>query len=311
MLSRVAESVSWLARYMERTNGLLRVLRTNYVASQDERKVYNWKSILQTYGYLYDAQIEPIQYDSHAVLDYVLLNRSNDASLINNITRARENAKAVQDHITKEMWHSLNAYYLLIREPNIEQTVKYGDPLTALDALIKHGLFLYGTINVTMSRGEVFNFLNVGKYLERAIITTDVTDIKLTELNYDLQNETITSSLRYLLYSLSGYEAYLKSSRGFVESATIMKQILYEEDFVHSISYCMTHIGRYFKRLRTQSIPESFEHLDFLIGKAASNLKYTEVDLTDGQSIKSLLAQVRSDLHGISSAFNKHYFGYN
>lgn len=310
MLSRVAESVSWLARYMERTNGLLRVLRTNYVASQDEMKEYNWKSVLQTYGYLNAGQIEAVQYNSRAVLEYVMLDRNNDASLINNITRARENAKAVQDHITKEVWHNLNAYYLLIREPNIEQNIKYGDPITALDALIKHGLFLYGTITVTMSRGEAYNFLNVGRYIERAIISTDVTDIKLKEIGYDLKHETAVPSLRYLLYSLSGYEAYLKTSKGIVEPHTIMNQILYDEDFVHSVLYCMAHISRYFKRLSTQSIPESYAHVDFLIGKGLSNLKYASCDLKDGTSIKGLLSQTRTDLHHISRAFNTHYFGY-
>ncbi|WP_346237943.1 alpha-E domain-containing protein [Niabella insulamsoli] len=310
MLSRVAESVFWLARYMERTNGLLRVLRTNYVASQDEMKEYNWRSVLQTYGYLNPAQIAKIEYDSRAVLQYVLLDRNNDASLINNITRARENAKAVQDHITKEMWHNLNAYYLLIREPQIEQTVKYGDPLTALDALLKHGLFLYGTITMTMTRGEAYNFLNVGQYLERAIISTDVTDIKLKEVGYDLKHEAMLPSLRYLLFSLSGYETYLKSSKGVVECESIMKQVLYNQDFVHSILYCMEHIDRYFKRLHLQSISESYQPVQFLIGKGLSNLKYSSCNLKDGASIKSLLVQTRKDLQQISRALNTNYFGY-
>ncbi len=311
MLSRVAESVFWLARYMERTNGLLRVLRTNYIASQDEIREYNWKTVLQTYGYLDAAEIEPIQFDSRAVLNYVMLDRDNDASLINNITRARENAKAVQDHITKEMWHTLNGYYLLIREASIQRTIKYGDPITALDALLKHGLFLYGTINLTMSRGEAYNFLNVGLYVERAVITTDVTDIKLKEIDYDMAHETATPSLRYLLYSLSGYEAYLKSSRGIVEPDTIIRQILYDEDFVHSILYCTSHISRYFKRLHGQSIPESYDQVDFLIGKGLNNLKYSSCNLKEGDSIRTLLAQTRTDLHSIARAFNKHYFGYN
>src|SRR5580765_3161837 len=116
MLSRVAESVFWMARYMERTDGLLRVLRTNYIASQDEMLQLNWQSVLQTYGYLDVNEIEAIKYDTRAVLRYVMLDRDNDASLINNITRSRENARSVQDHITKEMWHALNSFYHLIRE---------------------------------------------------------------------------------------------------------------------------------------------------------------------------------------------------
>lgn len=311
MLSRVAESVFWMARYMERTNGLLRVLRTNYVASQDEIKQYNWRSVLQTYGYLSPSEMETIQYNSRAVLEYVMLGKENEASLINNITRSRENARAVQDHITKEMWHNLNAYYLLIREPSIRQTIQSGDPITALDALIRHSLLLYGTIDITMSRGEAYSFLNVGRFVERAIIITDVSDIKLKEVNYRLDDELTLPSLRYLLYSLSGYEVYLKTSRGIMTHDTIMKQVLYDESFVHSILYCMSHISRYFKRLEGQSIPESFAHLDFLIGKAYNNLKYSTCDLKDGVSIGALLNQTRSDLYNIAIAFNKHYFGYN
>lgn len=311
MLSRVAESVFWMARYMERTNGLLRVLRTNYVASQDEIKQYNWKSVLQTYGYLTSEEVDTIQYNSRAVLEYVMLEKENEASLINNITRSRENARAVQDHITKEMWHNLNAFYLLIREPDIRQTIQLGDPITALDSLIRYGLLLYGTIDITMSRGEAYNFLNVGRYLERAIIITDVSDIKLKEVNYRLDDELTLPSLRYLLYSLSGYEVYLKSSRGVMEPDTIMKQVLYDESFVHSILYCMSHISRYFKRLDGQSIPESYAHMDFLIGKAYNNLRYSTCNLKKGTSIGELLNQTRTDLYNIAVAFNKHYFGYN
>lgn len=311
MLSRVAESVFWMARYMERTNGLLRVLRTNYVASQVEMRAYSWKLVLQTYGYLDAGQIETIEFNPRAVLEYVMLNRENDASLINNVTRARENAKAVQDHITKEMWHNLNAYYLLIREPAIARNIKFGDPITALDALIKQGLFLYGTIAVTMSRGEAYNFLNVGRYTERAMITTDVTDIKLREINCDLSDEATLPSFKYLLYSLSGYEAYLKASRGIVEPHTIIKQVLYDEDFVHAVQYCLSHISRYFKRLHAQRVPERFESVDFLIGRGFYHLKYSDCNLKDGPSIRTLLSQTRQDLKQISRAFDTHYFGHS
>lgn len=310
MLSRVAESVFWMGRYMERTNGLLRVLRTNYFASQDEMVEYDWRSVLQTYGQLPAAEIENIYNNSRAVLEYVMLDKDNDASLINNITRSRENAKAVQDHITKEMWQTLNGFYLLIREPYIEQLLKEGDPLTALDALIKHGMLLYGTVDLTMARGQAYNFLNIGRLIERAIIITDVLDIKLKELNYNIKDAE-ENNWRYLLYSLSGYELYLKSSRGIMEADQVIEQVLYNHNFVHSILYCLERINRYFKRLFTESIQESYDHLDFLIGKALNNLKYSSRSINDGNSVKALLFQTRHDLFETSMAFNKYYFGYN
>lgn len=103
MLSRVANSICWMARYMERTNGMLRLLHTNYVSSQDEVSDFSWRSVL---------------------------------------------------HITKEVWQCLNDYHHLIRDQQIHNQIKYGDPVTALDALIRHGMLYHGTVDITMARGE-------------------------------------------------------------------------------------------------------------------------------------------------------------
>ncbi|MDZ4809452.1 MAG: alpha-E domain-containing protein, partial [Bacteroidota bacterium] len=121
MLSRVADSVFWMARYMERTNGTLRILRTNYISSQDEVKDFSWKTLLRNYSDAPAEQIKAIGNQSVKVLEHLLLDKNNGASVFNNITRARENARAVQDHITKEVWQCLNDYYHLIRDANIHQ----------------------------------------------------------------------------------------------------------------------------------------------------------------------------------------------
>lgn len=310
MLSRVAESVFWMGRYMERTNCLLRILRTNYIAMQDQMKDADWNSILYTYGFLQRNEVDAFQNDSKAILQYLMFDKDNDASLINNITRSRENAKAVQDHITKEMWHALNGFYLLIREDGIEEQVRNGDPVSSLDALVKHGQFLYGTVDITMARGEAYNFLNIGRFIERLIIVSTVLNSKLVELSFNLQ-EANESDLRYLLYTFSGYELYLKSSHALLEPGLVIRQILYEQNFVHSIVYSLLRIERYFKRLFDESIPESYEHVEYLIGKALTHLKYNACNVDDAQSVIKLLNEIRADLFEITDAFNKHYFGYN
>ncbi|MFV0605295.1 MAG: alpha-E domain-containing protein [Niabella sp.] len=310
MLSRVAESVFWMGRYMERTNCLLRILRANYIAMQEEMKDSDWASILITYGYLKPKEVEAIRNDSKAVLQYVMFDRDNDASLINNITRSRENARAVQDHITKEMWEALNGFYHLIREDVIKTQVQTGDPISALDGLIKHGMFLYGTVDVTMARGEAYNFLNIGKFIERSIIITKVLNTRLKDFNYNLENAN-ESALRYTLFSLSGYELYLKSAHPMVEASPVINQIIYNPDFVHSLVYSLSRIERYFKRLFNESIPESYEYLDFLIGKTLNHLKYNSCNTNNAQSVHELLDQILIGLLEISGAFNKHYFGYN
>jgi uncharacterized alpha-E superfamily protein len=309
MLSRVADSVFWMARYMERTNGMLRVLRTNYISSQDEVKDFTWVPLLRRYSDASTEDVLAIGNDSPKVLDHLLLDRNNGASVFNNITRARENARAVQDHITKEVWQCLNDYYHLIRERQIGIQIRQGDPVTALDSLIHQGMLYHGIVDVTMARGEGFNYLNIGKFLERAILSADMLDIKLAELGYNLQHPTDVPALRYLLYSLSGYELYLKTHRGNFQGDYVVQQIVYNASFPHSITYCLRQLGRYFERLETESLPESYKQLEFLIGKATNDVRYSSIESFSTETLRDFLQKIKMELFGIAAAFNKHYFG--
>jgi uncharacterized alpha-E superfamily protein len=309
MLSRVADSVFWMARYMERTNGMLRLLRTNYISSQDEVKDFSWQPLLGTYSDVSPEEKKAIGNYSPKVLEHLLLDKNNGASVFNNITQARENARAVQDHITKEVWQCLNDYYHLIRDEKIQSQIKFGDPVSAVDTLIDHGMLYHGTVDITMARGEAFNYLNIGKFLERGLLSADMLQIKLTELNYNLQEPVEVPALRYLLYSLSGYELYLKTHRGNFQAGFVLDQIIYNENFPHSVSYCLKQLHRYFERLETESLPESYKELEFLIGRAMNNVKYSDVNVSDTEGLKNILQHTRSELFEIAAAFNQYYFG--
>src|SRR5688572_12009414 len=108
MLSRVADTIYWLARYMERTSSMLQVLRTNYIASQDPVNTFTWRPLIQLYGQLNPEEIDAIENNSRKVLEYMILDKSNPSSAYNNIVQSRENARCIQDHITKEVWQCIN-----------------------------------------------------------------------------------------------------------------------------------------------------------------------------------------------------------
>lgn len=309
MLSRVAESIFWMARYMERTNGMLRLLRTNYVASQSEEKKFSWRSILLTYGEMPFEKIDEIEHLSQKVLEHLLHDKENMSSVFNNVTQARENARAVQDNITKEVWQCLNEYYHLMRDRNLAEQVSFGDPLSALDTLIRHGMYYHGTVDITMSREEGFNYLNIGKFLERTIITVDMINIKLAEVNYNLHLPREAPQWRYLLYSLSGYELYMRTYRGTMQPEFVLQQILYSTLFPHSIVYCLQQISRYFGRLKLESLPESYEQLEFLIGRLTTNVKYSRMEINEGKYLQQFLLQTRRELLEISNGFSQYYFG--
>ena len=298
-----------MSRYIERTNGMLRLLRTNYISSQDEVNNFSWRSVLRLYSDVSPLQTEMIEMQSSRVLDHRVLDFNNTSSVCNNIYKARENARAVQDHISKEVWQCLNDYHHLVRDSVIHNQIKYGDPVTAFDNLIRHGMLYYGTVDTTMARGEGFNYLHVGRFLERAILSIDMLNARLTELGYNLQQPIEAPALRYLLYSLSGYELYLKTYRGKMATSSVVEQILYNPYFSHSVLYCLQQLTRFFERLQGESLPENYREVEFQIGKSRNNIRYSNMQEADSVTLKSFLEKTRNEIFTIDTAFNKYYFG--
>ncbi len=310
MLSRVADTIYWMARYMERTHGMLQIMRTNYILSQDDIHEFSWKPLLNTYGSTLSAkEISKIEKDSPKVFEYLILDKMNDSSAYNNILQARENARAIQDHIPKEVWQCLNNYYHFIREPEIENNIKDGDPVTAIDLLIKNGLLFTGTVKNTMTRDEGYTFLHLGKFPERAVLTVDILRIKLNEMETEGFQSVEARGLRSLLYSLFGYEIYVKTYKGEFSLEQVVELVLYNSFFPHSILYSLNHLNRYFERLKPESIPENYEQLEFLIGKSLNNVKYSDLQAANVKMLNKFLLQTRKDLVEIGNSFSQYYFG--
>src|SRR6202451_2854497 len=174
MLSRVADSLYWMSRYMERTDGILRMLRINYASSQDDLQNFSWKPVLSIFTYLDKDRATTIAHQSRAVLQYMVTDKDNGNSVLNIVTLARENARSVQDHITKELWQCLNDFYHTVRDERLVREFQKDDPVTILDILIRQGLLYYGIMDITMARGEGYAFINIGKFLERAVQSADI-----------------------------------------------------------------------------------------------------------------------------------------
>ena len=310
MLSRVADSLYWMARYLERTDSMLRMLKTNYASSQDDMHDFSWNSVLKIFTYLEEQDIQRMEKQSRDVLCFIVSSRENPNSVYNMVVKGRENARSVQDNITIELWQCLNDYYHLVRDPWIEQSLKTGDPVSVLDALIRQGMLYYGIVEYTMFRSEGLSFMNLGKYLERSLQSTDILDIKFSDLSYDLEKPTDTTYWKYLLLSISGYALYLKSYRSGFEAKNVVDQILFNVSFPRSLAYSLSLLNRNFDRLRTSSNEENFDTLQFMIGKLYSNVKYSNVNSVMQIGLHHYLKEIHEDLHDISKSLNQLYFAY-
>src|ERR1700678_1855563 len=137
MLSRVAASFYWLSRYIERSDGMLRMLKINYNSSQDTVQEFTWEPVVRIFAGEDEEEASKLENDSRAVLNYMVFGKSNQNSILNIITLARENARSVQEHIPKDLWQCLNEYYHAVKEPRLERSMRKDDPITILDILIK------------------------------------------------------------------------------------------------------------------------------------------------------------------------------
>jgi uncharacterized alpha-E superfamily protein len=309
MLSRVADSLYWMSRYMERTDGILRMLKINYASSQDDLHDFSWAPVLEIFTYLEDEQYSVIGNDSRTVLQFMVTDKENPNSVLNMVTKARENARSVQDHITKELWQCLNDFYHMVRDERLIEWLDNDDPISVLDILIKQGLLYYGTIDITMSRGEGYAFLNLGKFIERATQSADILDVKFSDVNYDITTAD-TTYWKYLLMSISGYELYLKTYRSGFEARNVVELIVLNRDFPRSVLYSINQLMRYFIRLRSDRNADSYQQIEFLIGKLKSKINYSTTDSILKQGLHEYLTEVRTELNEIGVTLNQNYFAY-
>ncbi|MES2426362.1 MAG: alpha-E domain-containing protein [Bacteroidota bacterium] len=308
MLSRVASSLYWQSRYIERSDGMLRMLKINYASSQDAIQEFTWEPVIRIFAGLDDEDAGSLGNDSRAVLKYMVLGKGNSNSVLNIITLARENARSVQEHITKDLWQCLNEYYHTVKDSKLERALQREDPIGVLDVLIKQVMLYYGTVEITMERGEGRSFMNIGKYLERAIQSVDILDTKFGSISDNPDLLTDTTYWKHLLLSLGGYELYLKTYREGFEAENVLEQVVLNNDFPRSVIYSVNNIQRYFERLKNDRNMDDFRDMIFKIGRLQSRIKYSSVKTIRQEGLHTFLTQIRGELYGIADALNEYYF---
>ncbi|GAA4348593.1 alpha-E domain-containing protein [Hymenobacter saemangeumensis] len=309
MLSRVADTLYWLARYMDRTQAMLQVIRVQYQVSQDYPSDTSWRPLLYSYGSRRPDEVTAMEKDTPRVLEHLILDKDNPASTYNNVLQARENARAVQDHITQEVWQCLNSFYHAIREGDLPEQIRNGDPLSGIDELMRHGLVFIGAVQHNMPRDDSYGYLHLGRLLERTLQTADTLRIQWPVVAEQMQRGGPIPQLRYLVHSLAGLELYLRSNRGNFNPDSVLEFVLHSRSFPHSLDASLSRLKWYFERLKAESPPESYRELEFKIGRLASEVKFSNVSPTRPAQLDEFLLHTRKELLDIAVTLGKSFFG--
>ena len=314
MLSRTADSLFWLNRYMERTDSLLRLLKIHYILSLDKgvNAPQSWRPVLKMATYLSDPDIEQIGDNMPAAIHKVMLDTENINSLKIIVHRARENARGVQDYITKETWEEVNQIYHYINQPKLADKLYNNEVLQVIEDLTQHAVLFFGIIELTMPRGAGWHFMSLGKYIERCFHTIQVLQNELKLMDYDIERPTNILQWRYLLLALSGYELHLKTYTGNNYSYNLLHQVILNENFTRSVLYSISRITIYLKKVlpATDENKES-KALVNRFGRLYSKVKYIEPDSFANANIQTFLEDIQSELSAFSMQLAQHFFSYH
>ncbi|MDO6760748.1 alpha-E domain-containing protein [Tamlana sp. 2_MG-2023] len=304
MLSRVANNLIWLERYMERGNGILSLLKVNFYANQDSPELFPWTPIIKNY-----TDYNNTFYTENTVecLDFMIFNRDNANSILNIVTRARENARSVQEHISRELWICVNNYYLFLTKKGLRKKLKNEDPIEFLDNLRNYHLMFYGIMDITQERGAPYYFLNLGKFLERMILVSDFTELKLTEIAKTTDKLEQSFYWKNLLLSMGGYQLYLKKYKSAFKEDHIISMVFQEKLFPRSLYYCVNKLNLSVGKLIEGGQLDK-NYIEFSLGKLESTIKYTTIESINKQGLEHFINEIKQDIHDISKSINKIYF---
>jgi uncharacterized alpha-E superfamily protein len=313
MLSRIADSLFWLNRYMERADGLLRVIRTNYILSFDmvDSSDFHWKDILGMFAGLDEETIKLNCESTAAALQYLISDTKNVNAIRSLFVKARENARGVQDNITKEVWEQVNHLYHLINQREIEKKMKDSKAIEILDKLTKNSILFSGITETTMPRGQGWNFMNLGKFIERSMLTIEISNAHFNKINYQLSNPQDVLHWKNLLLSLSGYELYLKTYTGGNHNINVIDQIIMNKNFPRSVFYSFERIKRNLNDIIEETKIEGGETLQKIFGRLHSKIMFADLDKLHNAGLQNFLVSTRHELVEFSKQFSRIYFSYS
>lgn len=312
MLSRVADSMYWLNRYIERTDGMLLTLNTFYILSFDKElnDSQGYKPLLEYYTDLPKQQIMESQYDSNFVLKYIISDYHNVDSVKNLVRKARENARGSQDKITKELWEHINSLYHYTNSPDLPRRLETNEAANVITKLKNDFLLYNGILHVTMPRGLGWCFSSIGKNIERCLQTIAMTQAYYKPIAYNLDGEEDLLYWRRLLLSLSGYEQYLKSYSNISHNRKIAQHVIFNKDFSHSVIYTLDLIDKYLVHLSIEHTSPEARTLQNQFGRLKSMVQYTDYYNLTNQQLADVLNDTQEQLNQFSADFSKLFFSY-
>ena len=241
MLSRVADALYWMSRYMERAEDITRFLTVNFHTLLDlpgQDVALSWRPIVRVTGDE-DLFVQTFgdDYTTRNVMEFLLWHPANPNAVTRCIMVARENARTVREQISTEMWEQINRLYFLMREAPKGSILR--GPHDFFGQVRDGSHAFQGATHASMSHGDGYSFIQLGKHVERADKTARILDVKYAALGQIDENSTSAQmQLMSMLRSCSAMESYRKVAQQ-LQTWRVVEFLLLNEQFPRSVRFCL------------------------------------------------------------------------
>jgi uncharacterized alpha-E superfamily protein len=313
MLSRVADSVYWMSRYVERAENVARFIEVNFQlmldapAGEDQQ----WLPLVNTTG---DHEGFAKRYkvpSQENVIRFLTVDAQNPNSILSCLRSARENARTVREIISSEMWLYLNKFYLMVNSAAANSAcVKSPESLLEEVRLASH--LFHGVTDASMTHGEAWHFAKLGQMLERADKTSRMLDVKyfiLLRSAADIGTPFDDIQWAAVLRSASAFEMYRKR-HGRISPRGVVEFLLLDREFPRAILFCLLSARDSLHAISGTPLGSFRYAAEKLLGQLCSDLAFASVDEIIKAGLHEYLDDLQTRLNQVGQSIYDTFFAF-
>ena len=312
MLARIGDSLFWLARYIERAEDTARILDvTFHTLLERGQQAYSvrWEPILSMAGEA--ALFRQLYGEANAqnVFEFLAFNPNNPSSILQCVTKARENARTIRDRISREMWEDLNGLYFTLGDFDPKEETAAG-PHRFCGRVIFGSHRFHGVTDATLPHDEGWEFLRVGWALERAEMTARLVDVQYRTLMESGAGTVDSHQWMGVLKSVGAYEAYHRMYHSPIEPERVAELLILHSLHPRSIRFSTQEMQAGLRAISNRGRGSYANEAERLTGKVLERLCYDRIEEILRGGLHGYLAELIGMFNVIGESIGRTYFYY-
>jgi uncharacterized alpha-E superfamily protein len=312
MLCRVAESLFWMSRYLERAENQARFIGVtlNIALGYRDSEEVLWSSLLHAGGDTENFQTHYSQTTRENVIRYLLFDRENRNSVVNCLAAARENARSIRENLTTPMWESINRFYLRVRQAASQSPQILIQPHPFLERIKRSAHQVSGVASATWPRGEAWNFSNIGCLLERADKTSRILDVKyfiLLPNPAHVGSQVDVVQWAALLESTSALQTY-RRTHGRIQPTSVVEFLILNPSFPRSLRFCVREAEGCLRAISGTPAHSFSNPAEHLLGQMSSQLNYARASDIISSGLHQFVDDFQTRLNDVGQAVSETFF---